>query len=109
MPFPNKGENHATGINNEKFIVNYLNNNTDNNITRHLSELNESSIISFKHQGGTKQKMDASYTLENEQIRGISIKNHKTGTFDWANTTKGVPESLKSEIKEFKQQNMEEK
>lgn len=105
MPFPNKGENHLNGIKNEKYIVNYLNNNPNNSITNHLSENHGSNIISFKHQGGTKQKMDASYEFENGEIKGVSIKHHKKGTFDWNNTTKGVPQDLKSEIIKFKQNN----
>lgn len=105
MPFPNKGENHLNGIQNEKDIVNYLNTNPDNSITKHLSENHGSKIISFKHQGGTKQKRDASYEFENGKIKGISIKRHGKGTFDWINTTIGVSEDLKSEIKKFKQNN----
>lgn len=105
MPFPNKGENHFIGIKNEKDIVNYLNNSPDNSITKHLSEIHGSKINQFEHQGGTKQKMDASYELENGKIKGLSFKNHEQGTFDWINTTKGVPEDLKSEIIKFKQNN----
>lgn len=102
MPFPIKGENHSNGIQNEKDIVNYLNNNPDNNINKYLSKNYSSKIIEFKHKGGTKQKMDASYRLENGKIKGVSIKHHKQGTFDWVNTTKGIPEYLKLEITEFK-------
>ena len=105
MPFPNKGENHASGIKNEVDTVHYLNINPDNNITKHLSEYYSSNITSFKHEGGTQQKRDASYMLEDGTTKGISIKNHKTGTFDWTNTTKGVPEDLKSIITDFKNKN----
>ena len=107
MPFPNKGENHAVGIKNEKDIVDYLNNNPDNNITKFMCEYYSSDIISFKHEGGTKQKRDSSCILENETIRGQSIKRHSTGTFDWINTTKDIPTDLISDIKIFQQQNME--
>jgi hypothetical protein len=105
MPFPSKGENHANGIKNERNIVNYLNSNPHNPITKHLSECCSSNIISWKHEGGTKQKMDASYTLENGTTKGVSIKNHENGTFDWVNTTKGVQQDLKSAIIDFKKQN----
>ena len=105
MPFPNKGENHSNGIKNEKDIVNHLNSNPENSITKHLSESCGSKIISFKHEGGTKQKMDASYSLDCGKKKGLSIKHHKNGTFDWVNTTKGVPPDLKSEITEFKKKN----
>ena len=36
---------------------------------------------------------------------GISIKNHKEGSFDWINTTKNVPKELKESIIEFKEKN----
>lgn len=102
MPFPNKGENHYTGIKNEEDVVNYLNKNPTNLITKFLEQNNNSTIKSFKHEGGTKQKMDASYNLENGKTKGVSIKHHDKGTFDWVNTTKGVPKFLKSEIEMFK-------
>lgn len=50
---------------------------------------------SWRHEGGTKQTKDASFELENGNRHGISIKNHKTGTFDYKNTTKLVPEQVK--------------
>ena len=102
MTFPNKGENHVNGIKNEKDIVNYMNKNPNNNITKHIEKTNSSKIKSFKHQGGTKQKMDMSYDFENGITKGVSIKHHGRGTFDWINTTKGIPQILKSTIEEFK-------
>ena len=106
MPFPNKGENHSSGIKNEKDVVNFFNSNPANPITKSLEQKCGSTINSFKHQGGTKQKKDASYEeVENDKTGGLSIKNHKNGTFDWVNTTKGVPQDLKSEIAKFKKNN----
>ena len=106
MTFPKNGQSHFIGIKNEKYIVNYLNNNSGNLFTKYLENNNNSQIKLFQHQGGTKQKRDASYTLENGIIKGISIKNHKTGTFDWINTTKEIPADLISDIIKFKQQNI---
>lgn len=107
MPFLNQGQTHYIGINNEINIINYLKNNPDNNITQELVREKNSPIISYKHEGGTKQKKDASVIFENGEEIGISIKNHKQGTFDWENTTKGVPESLKNEIKNFQNENID--
>lgn len=103
MTFPTKGENHSNGIKNEKDIVDYMNKNPDNLIIKDLERRNNSKIKSFKHEGGSKQKMDASFDLENGKVKGVSIKHHDTGTFDWVNTTQGIPENLKSEIEDFKQ------
>lgn len=107
MPFLNDGQCHAIGINNEKNIVNYMNENPQNAIIQKLEIDNGSCVKSWKHEGGTKQKMDASFQLESGNIIGVSIKNHDKGTFDWVNTTKGVPEDLKKNIRDFKNNNMD--
>ena len=59
MPFLNDGQCHAIGINNEKNIVNYMNQYPDNPINHKLANDNGSCVKSWKHEGGTKQKMDA--------------------------------------------------
>jgi hypothetical protein len=107
MTFPIKGESHSNGIKNEKNVVNYLKNNPTNSITKHLEKNNGYKIIEFNHQGGTKKKMDASYQLENGKCKGVSIKNYMGGTFDWINTTLGVPKHLKEEIIKFKNKNLD--
>lgn len=107
MPFPCKGENHENGVKNEKDIVILLNNDPNNDITKHLSEKCSSPVVSFNHEGGTKQKMDASCLHENGITTGLSIKNHKKGTFDYHNTSKGVSQELKSEIEDFKKHNLD--
>lgn len=105
MVFPTKGENHIQGVKNEKDIVKYMNEHTGNVITQHFEKIYSSKVQDWKHEGGTKQKMDASVILKSGEKSGISIKNHDSGTFDWLNTTKGVPESLKNQIKEFAKSN----
>jgi hypothetical protein len=105
MPFLKDGQCHTIGINNEKNIVNYMNEYPDNPINRKLANDNGSCVKLWKHEGGTKQKMDASIQFESGNIIGVSIKNHEIGTFDWVNTTKGVPEDLKKNIKDFKNKN----
>lgn len=106
MPFPNKGENHFDGVKNEKEIVEFLNKTPDNNFNKTIEKNHGYKVKCWKHEGGTKQKMDASVHLENGKIVGVSIKRHKSGTFDWENTTKGVPKELKEKIEEFKKTNM---
>ena len=111
MVFPISGENHYNGIKNEKKIVKYLNENPENPIIKQLEKDNNSKVNSFNHKGGTRQKRDASYNLENGKTKGISIKNHKKdGTFDWINTTvkkSGLDCSnkLHDQILEFKEKN----
>lgn len=107
MGFPNKGENHKIGIKNEKNFVNTMNSQPNNIIIQELEKKNNSKIKSFKHEGGTHQRRDASYSLENGTDKGVSIKNHKKGTFDYTNTTKNIPQDLKSEINEFKNKNLD--
>jgi hypothetical protein len=110
MVFPNKGENHKIGIQNEKDIVNYMNKNPDNAFADYFEKTCNSKIKSpgWEHKGGTQQKMDASIQLDNGEIIGISIKNHKWGgTFDWANTSEGIDIELKQKISEFKDKNFD--
>lgn len=106
MPFPNKGQNHYNGIKNEKDIVNYFNEHPDNSITKFLEEEYNDRIESWKHEGGTQQKKDISFNLMNSDKTGaFSVKKHETGTFDYENTTKCVPEDLKKKIIDFKNKN----
>lgn len=101
MPFPKDGRNHVSGIQNEVNIVDYMNNNPENDIHKRLAAINGS----WNHAGGTKEKSDAKFQLEDGSIIGVSIKNHKTGTFDHQNTTDGIPAHIKTEIEEFKTKN----
>lgn len=105
MPFPNQGQNHINGIKNEKDIVNYMNENRENVINKHLEKENKSTIKQWEHAGGTKQKADALFKLENDESCGVSIKNHNSGTFDLENTTKNVPEDVKIKVLTFKNEN----
>ena len=107
MVFPHAGENHVNGIANEHFVVNYLNQNPTNEINMKLKNeyTNEdgtlvSSDIVWNHEGGTKQKADA-IVLIDEKPHEISIKNHKSGTFDWINKSNNS-EELKVQLHEFK-------
>lgn len=103
MPFPTNGQNHHNGIQNEKDIVKFLSTNPECAINKRLEEDHRSKIKTWQHEGGTQQKMDASFHLENGKKEGVSIKNHNSGgTWDWVNTTKGVPSKLKELIEDFK-------
>ena len=95
--FKRDGSTHYSGIQNEHTIVDTLN--------------SESSIIGkslltspdwmVSHKGGTKTKADAviiNKTTGNV-VKTISIKNHKTGTFDWLNSTSGLPDILREVFK----------
>lgn len=102
MPFPSKGENHASGVANEKEIVKFMNQNSENAIIEEIEKtFRGGKIKKFEHAGGTKQKADAFAILEDGGKAGVSIKNHKSGTFDWINTTKGTPDCLNTDIKEL--------
>jgi hypothetical protein len=107
MPFLTKGQAHVSGIKNEKEIVDYLMRNETCEINKYLETYYGVPILSWKHEGGTTQRKDASFKLRDGRIMGVSIKDHKnSGTFDWINTTKGICESLKENIKYFKEKNM---
>jgi hypothetical protein len=94
--------NHDGGVKNEKDIVEYQNINTTNEINQHFQNLHPDEEYEWKHKGGTKQKRDAVVEFASGKEYGISIKNHKKGTFDLVNTTQGISDDMKQSIKEFK-------
>jgi hypothetical protein len=96
--FKKDGTTHHTGIKNEHNIVNFLNQ-PDSIIGNHL-RLTTDHIIT--HKGGTQIKADAVVFNQSSQKEEftLSIKNHKTGTFDWLNSTKGFPEDIQKMLKE---------
>lgn len=96
--FKKDGSTHHSGIKNEHSIVNFLNKD-DSIIGKHLRPTLDHII---KHKGGTQTKADA--IVFNQQTQQeeftLSIKNHKTGTFDWLNSTKGFPQDIQDLLKE---------
>jgi hypothetical protein len=102
MGFPTEGQNHHKGIMNEKNIVNFQNVNQNNEINKHLRGANETT--NWKHKGGTRMKEDAVCESGATQHK-LSFKNHKSGTFDWNNTSKDIPPEITNNVKQFKLEN----
>jgi hypothetical protein len=104
MVFPHQGENHIIGIKNEKDIVAFMNSNPScnfNNLLKITFVEENAENMKWEHKGGTGTKSDAIVHLPSNEHIGISIKNHKEGTLDWVNTSKGLDENVKQLIKEF--------
>lgn len=94
MVFTTDGSVHRTGIQNEKKIVQH--------ICDSLSSPDKSkslccerfqadysgAISSCIHQGGTKTKADACLVTDTDEHIPISLKDHKSGTFDWLNSSR---------------------
>ena len=107
MPFPHQGENHYSGILNEKQLSQFLDKESiliGPFIKKQYIVDPGTDHIQIEHQGGTKSVDDAKILNNTEKVGGISYKNHKTGTFDWINTTKNIPlnEELREKLIEFK-------
>ena len=98
---------HHTGVKNEKDLVKFQNENQDNAINKRLTGQNANQQCVWRQVGGTKHTEDAVATTTNDdgstEEHKVSIKNHKTGTWDWLNTTRDVPDAVKTELKEFKE------
>ena len=96
--FKTDGSTHHSGIKNEHNIVLWLNK-EESIIGKHLRPTSDFIV---KHKGGTNCKADAVVinTLDNSIFSTLSIKNHKTGTFDWLNSTKGFPDDVSAFLKE---------
>ena len=96
--FKKDGSTHHSGIKNEHNIVEFLNT-PESIIGQHLRPTPDH-IVS--HKGGTQTKADAVVInkLSTQEEFTLSIKNHKTVTFDWLNSTKGLPEDIQNSLKE---------
>lgn len=90
------GSSHHNGVKNEHATVGHLNSNPDSNIRKFFEETNGSKDIRFVHKGGTRTKTDMQVVHEDNLFEGkvieeskvlanISVKNHKSGTFDLHN------------------------
>ena len=95
--FKRDGSTHYSGIQNEHTIVDTLN--SDTSIIGKSLRSNPDWMVS--HKGGTQTKADAVIINKTtgDVCKTISIKNHKTGTFDWLNSTVALSDTLKEAFK----------
>jgi hypothetical protein len=92
MPFTTDGRVHHSGILNEKNVCAFLNG-TSSLIRAAICPVGST----VEHRGGTSTKMDGEIVCSTGN-KSISIKHHKTGTFDWLNSTSAVPSALKGTL-----------
>ena len=87
MPYNTTGGSHRDGVSNEKKIVDFLN--ATNGGSLRLNELFGESL-QFVQIGGTKSvsDMDIFRAESGERVCGVSIKNHKQGSYDYVNTSR---------------------
>ena len=102
MPFISNGLVHYSGINNELRNTEFLKKGSI--FIRTYLQYLHGDIIDFQHKGGTQNTDDAIITTNGNRIAGISYKHHKSGTFDWLNTSKNIPNlvQLKQTFDEYK-------
>jgi hypothetical protein len=93
MVFTTDGRVHHSGISNEKTVCEFLK--TRGGAVRNFLCTAEEEIT---HRGGTGTKADAEIHGGGNASRGISIKHHKSGTFDWLNSSAEVPAALKEPL-----------
>lgn len=102
MPYNTTGASHRDGVSNEKKIVDFLN--ATNGGSLRLNELFGESL-QFVQIGGTKSvsDMDIFRAESGDRVCGVSIKNHKQGSFDYVNTSRlgdYLPEESVNRIRE---------
>ncbi len=90
MGFTTDGRVHHSGIANEKAVCLFLN--SKSTTIRQVICPPGSKV---EHRGGTAQKADAEIVCAGGTNKTISIKHHKTGTFDWLNSSAEVPAEIK--------------
>ena len=94
MVYVTDGSPHANGIAGEHETIRFIN---EDSITIKAVLCPGDYLI---HVGGTQTKVDARV---NSRDVTVSIKKHKTGTFDWINTTRySILDKVKKELNEFK-------
>ena len=101
MPYNTDGGSHRDGVSNEKKIVAHLNANNGRSLNLHTLFGMEG--LQFIQIGGTKSVSDMDViNAEGVKLSGVSIKNHKQGSYDYVNTSKlgqYLPESVVMAIK----------
>ena len=101
MPYNTNGGSHRDGVSNEKKIVAHLN--ADNGRSLNLHKLFGVEGLQFIQIGGTKSVSDMDVlSAEGVKLSGVSIKNHKQGSYDYVNTSKlgdYLPEEVVTAIK----------
>lgn len=102
MPFVSTGATHYSGIRNELTNTEFLQ--KGSLFIRTYLQYLYGDDIDFKHEGGTQKTDDAIILKNNSRIAGISYKHHKSGTFDWLNSSKNIPdlETLKLSLSVYK-------
>lgn len=102
MPYNINGGSHRDGVSNEKKIVAHLN--TSNGASLNLPALFGKEGLQFIQIGGTKSVSDMDIlSSTGEKVCGVSIKNHKQGSYDYVNTSKlqqYLPGNVVTAIKE---------
>lgn len=89
MPFTTDGRVHYSGILNEKAVCEFIRTRSTT-----LRSFLCGATETIEHRGGTHTKADAEI-VGGDRCRGVSIKHHKTGTFDWLNSSAEIPASIK--------------
>lgn len=81
-----------------------MNNNVNSAIRKFISS--DDALARFEHRGGTQTKTDAVCICSDNTNITISLKNHKTGTFDWLNSTSAIDRetytAINTELKKIK-------
>ena len=101
MPYNTNGGSHRDGVSNEQKIVAHLN--ASNGHSLNLHTLFGQEGLQFIQIGGTQSVSDMDVlSAEGVKLSGVSIKNHKQGSYDYVNTSKlgeYLPEEVVTAIK----------
>tara|TARA_Y100000590_G_C15651460_1_gene988909 strand:- start:359 stop:1147 length:789 start_codon:yes stop_codon:yes gene_type:complete len=105
MPYNTTGASHRDGVSNEQKIVQFLNSTADEKALKLKSLFRPNLNLQFVQIGGTKSvsDMDIRDITTGQKVCGVSIKNHKQGSYDYVNTSKlgdYLPAAIVSTLKE---------
>lgn len=104
MVYDTTGKSHKEGVANEHTFVERVNNPVG--IIGGYIRLKYGATASVEHKGGTRTVDDAVVMNGSVRMAGISIKHHKSGTFDWLNTSRlSDKDTLCENINAFRERN----
>ena len=116
MPYNTTGASHRDGVSNEQKIVQFLNSTADDKALKLKYLFGANLNMQFIQIGGTKSVSDMDILdISGQKVCGVSIKNHKQGSYDYVNTSKlgdylpaAIVLTLKEGVKAIKEKYFEQ-
>ena len=89
MPYNTTGQSHSEGVQNEEDVVDFLNAHNEEDPLNVEEILGEEGPLTYEQRGGTQEVADMVVKgADGSVLCGVSMKKHRTGTYDYVNTSR---------------------